>query len=266
MRHRTRPAHGRTLAVAGGAAALVLLAATGAHAEGRGDVRVTKTVVNGGKNVIVGTSKTIRFPVAITIKDNSGVKGLTHASTYYAYGAEGGGFAGWDATACKKKSSTTSVCTATMSIVPAWIPGYSDADSNKAAGVWQVNATVKANDGDYWISDNIARYKVKRASILTTVIKPEKVAKGTKISVAGSLTRANWETLKYHGFTGQSVQLQFKKKGAARYTTVKTVKTGSAGKIGTKVTATAAGSWRWYFPGTTTTARVTSAGDAVTLK
>ncbi|WP_327744942.1 hypothetical protein OG920_30130 [Streptomyces europaeiscabiei] len=44
------------------------------------------------------------------------------------------------------------------------------------------------------------------------------------------------------------------------------MRTGSAGKLGTKVTATAAGSRRWYFPGTTTAARVTSAGDAVALK
>ena len=112
MRHGTRPAHGRTLAVAGGAAALVLLAATGAQAEGKGDVRVTKAVANGGDNVIVGTSKTIRFPVAITVRDNSGVKGLTRVSTFYAYSAEGGGFADWTGATCKKKSSTTSVCTA----------------------------------------------------------------------------------------------------------------------------------------------------------
>ncbi|MEU6195567.1 hypothetical protein [Streptomyces sp. NPDC047061] len=52
---------GRTAwAAAGGAAALVLTTATGVHAEGRGDIRVVKTVVNGGGNVIVGTSKTIR--------------------------------------------------------------------------------------------------------------------------------------------------------------------------------------------------------------
>ncbi|WP_200304982.1 hypothetical protein [Streptomyces adelaidensis] len=264
MRHRTRPAHGRTLAVAGGAAALVLLAATGAHAEGKGDVRVTKAVVKGGKNVIVGTSKTITFPVAITVRDNSGVKGLTRVSTFNADNA--GSFFDWTGTKCVKKSRTTSVCTATMTVDPEWIPQSTEGDTNAAAGVWQVNATVKANDGDYWISDNIARYKVKRASTLTTVVKPAKVAKGAKVTVTGSLTRANWETLKYGGFTGQPVQLQFKKKGATRYTPVKTVKTGGAGKLSTKVTATSAGSWRWYFPGTTTTARVTSAGDAVTLK
>lgn len=182
MRHRTRPAHGRTLAVAGGAATLVLLAATGAHAEGRGDVRVTKTVVNGGRNVIIGTSKTIRFPVAVTVKDDSGARKITDLSTFNR--SNGYGFTTWDGdSSCARKSSTTSVCTGTMTVDPGWIADSDDIDSNRVAGVWQVNATVKANDGDYWISDNIARYKVKRASTLTTVIKPEKVAKGTKITV-----------------------------------------------------------------------------------
>ncbi|MFG3013217.1 hypothetical protein ACGFZB_22655 [Streptomyces cinerochromogenes] len=261
MRGRTA---GTAWALAGGAAALTLLTATGAHAEGRGDIRVVKTVVNTGHNVTVGTSKKVTFPIALTIKDNSGVKGVTRISTFnttYGYG-----FFDWTGTSCVKKSPTTSVCTATMTVAPAWIRDSDDMDSNKLAGVWQVNATVKANDGDYWISDRVAEYKVKRASQLTTDASPEPVAKGAKLTVTGKLSRANWEDLKYHGFTGQDVKLQFKADGAAHYRTVRTVRTGDAGKLSTKVTATSAGSWRWYFPGTTTTARVVSAGDAVKLK
>ncbi|MET7898935.1 hypothetical protein [Streptomyces mirabilis] len=257
---------GRTAwAAAGGAAALVLTTATGAHAEGRGDIRVVKTVVNGGSNVIVGTAKTIRYPIDITIKDNSGVKKLTDVFTFNKTNAYT--FATWDGdSSCTKKSTTTSVCRATMTIDPAWIPDSDNIDTNRVAGVWRVDATVKANDGDYWISDDIAEYKVKRAAQLTTVIAPEKVAKGAKVTVTGKLSRANWEDLKYHGFTRQQVKLQFRKKGAAHYNTVKTVTTGNAGKLTTNVTVTSAGSWRWYFPGTTTTALKVSAGDALNLK
>ncbi|MER8010263.1 hypothetical protein [Streptomyces sp. NPDC094149] len=257
---------GRTAwAAAGGAVALVLATATGAHAEGRGDVRVVKTVVNDGGNVIVGTSRTIHYPIDITVKDDSGVKGLTHVSTFNM--TNGWSFATWDGdSSCTKKSATTSVCRATMTIDPAWIADSDDTDSNKVAGVWQVNATVKAKDGDYWISDHIAEYKVKRAVQLPTVIAPESVAKGSTVTVTGKLSRANWEDLKYHGFTGQQVRLQFRQKGAAHYSTVKTVTTGDAGKLATKVTVTAAGSWRWYFPGTTTTSRKVSTGEVLNLR
>jgi hypothetical protein len=213
----------------------------------------------------VGTSKTIVYPIDITIKDNSGVKRLTDVSTFNK--TNGYTFATWnDDSSCTKKSATTSVCRATMTIDPGWIADSDDIDSNKVAGIWQVNATVEAKDGDYWISDHIAEYKVKRAAQLTTVIAPEKVDKGAKVTVTGKLSRANWEDLKYHGFTGQQVKLQFRKKGAAHYTTVKTVTTGDAGKLTTKVTVTSAGSWRWYFPGTTTTSLKVSAGDALDLR
>ncbi|MGY4981771.1 hypothetical protein ACWCYL_32305 [Streptomyces sp. 900105755] len=256
---------GRTAwAAAGGAAALVLTTATGAHAEGRGDIRVVKTVVNGGGNVIVGTSKTIRYPIDITVKDNSGVKKLTDVFTFNKTNAYT--FATWDDnSSCTKKSATTSVCRATMTIDPAWIPDSDTIDTNRVAGVWRVDATVKANDGDYWISDDIAEYKVKRATRLTTVIAPENVTKGAKATVTGKLSRANWEDLKYHGFAGQQVKLQFRKKGAAHYSTVKTATTDGAGKLSTKVTVTSAGSWRWYFPGTTTTSLKVSAGDVLDL-
>lgn len=251
-------------AAASGAAAMVVLAAPVAHAEGEGDIRVTKTVVNHGHNVIVGTSKVVTYPIAITIKDNSGVKGVSHVSAFNK--TNGYDFSEWTGTSCVKKSSTTSVCTATMKIDPAWIKGSVDVNSNTIAGAWQVNATVQAKDGDYWISDDIADFKVKRASRLTADATPEPVAKGAKLTVRGKLTRANWESLEYHGFTGQKVKLQFKKAGAASYTTVKTVTTGAHGSLSTKVTVSAAGAWRWYFAGTDTTAKVISAADTVKLK
>ncbi|MFJ8636925.1 hypothetical protein [Streptomyces sp. NPDC093568] len=261
MRGRTA---GTAWILASGAVAITLLSAAGAHAEGRGDIRVTKTVVNGGNNVIIGTSARVTYPIAITIRDDSGVKGLSDISVFNK--TNGWGFSDWVGTRCERKSSTTSVCTATMTVAPDWLPGSVPEDVNRTAGVWQVNATVKANDGDYWISDHIAEFKMKRASKLTTNAAPEPVAKGATLTVTGKLSRANWEDLKYHGYPWQEVKLQFKKAGTASYTTVKTVKTGDTGQLSTKVTATSAGSWRWYFPGTTTTARVVSAGDAIALK
>lgn len=250
-----------------GAVATAVVVAPAAHAEGRGDIRVTKTVVNGGSNVIVGVANVKKFTIAMTIKDNSGVKGVTDVSAFNRTNSYGP--VDHLGTSCRKVSTTTSVCTATMQIDPSWIDSYGSGnegwDANAVAGNWQVNATVKANDGDYWISDAIASFKVKRAATLTTDATPEPVRKGGTLTVTGKLSRANWTDLKYHAFTKQVVKLQYKKPGGA-YSTVKTATTDSKGHLRATVTAAATGSWRWAFLGTTTTMKVVSTGDAVTVK
>jgi hypothetical protein len=153
-----------------------------------------------------------------------------------------------------------------MTVVPQWLPDSEPENVNNAAGLWQVNASVTAKDGDYQIADHIAEFRMRRAAKLTVDAAPEPVAKGAELTVSGKLTRAHREDLKYYGFTGQNVRLQFKAAGATRYRTVKTVRTGTSGKLTTKVTATSAGDWRWYFPATATTSGAVSAGDAVKLK
>ncbi|MFJ1817069.1 MULTISPECIES: hypothetical protein [unclassified Streptomyces] len=260
--------HRRIAALAAvGAVAATVVVAPAAHAEGRGDIRVTKTVINDGGNVIVGVKDVKRFPITLTIKDNSGVKKVSSVSAFNR--TNGDGPVDNLGTTCKKVSTTTSVCTATMQIDPAWIDFYGSGnkgwDANAVAGDWTVDATVHANDGDYWISDDIASFRVKRAATLTTDASPEPVRKGGTLSVTGKLSRANWTDLKYHAFTKQVVKLQYKKPGGG-YSTVKTATTDSKGHLRTTVKATASGSWRWAFLGTNTTMKVVSTGDAVTVK
>ncbi|WP_328319558.1 hypothetical protein [Streptomyces sp. NBC_00388] len=249
---------------ASGAVALAVLGAPAAHAEGKGDIRVTKTVVNNGGNVIVGVHDVKTFPVTFTVRDNSGVKGLSHVSVFNAKNGYGPG--DWTGNSCHKSTSTTSVCTAVFEEHPAGFKSSVDIDPNALAGTWQVNATVQARDGDYWIHDDLAHFDFKRASTLTTDATPEPVAKGGRLTVRGKLARADWSDLKYHGYTKQNVRLEFKKAGASAYTTVKTVRTSSTGTLSTTVTATAPGTWRWNFPGTHTTMAITSAGDTVALR
>ncbi|MFE7239376.1 hypothetical protein [Streptomyces sp. NPDC057580] len=256
-----------TVLAAVGAVATAVVVAPAAHAEGRGDIRVTRTVVNGGSNVIVGVTNVKKFTIAMTIKDNSGVKRVNSVSAFNR--TNGYGPVDHLGTSCRKVSTTTSVCTATMQIDPSWIDSYGSGnegwDANAVAGNWRVDATVAANDGDYWISDAIGFFKVKRAATLTTDATPEPVRKGGTLTVTGKLSRANWTDLKYHAFTKQVVKLQYKKPGGA-YSTVKTATTDSKGHLLATVKATASGSWRWAFLGTTTTMKVVSTGDAVTVK
>jgi hypothetical protein len=92
------------------------------------------------------------------------------------------------------------------------------------------------------------------------------VAKGKTITVTGALTRANWDTFKYAGYTNQPVKLQFKKKGSTTYSTVKTVTSSSTGGLKTTVTAASDGYWRYSFAGTSTTPAVTSTSDFVDVQ
>jgi hypothetical protein len=108
--------------------------------------------------------------------------------------------------------------------------------------------------------------RVKRAAKVTVNASPEPVAKGKTLTVAGTITRADWAQHKYTGFGGKSAKLQFRKAGTSTYTTVKIVKANSAGALKTTVTASADGYWRWTFGETDTTGGATAAGDYVDVK
>ncbi|MFE9857710.1 hypothetical protein [Streptomyces sp. NPDC005780] len=244
---------------------MAVLGASPAHAEGRGDIRVVKAVTNNGKNVIVGIGGVVTFPVKLTVKDNSGVKRVYRADADATRSTNGGPVETVGIT-CKKLSSTTSDCTATMRLDTEWFPGYSERNANDAAGDWGVYGIVQANDGDYWIFDALAPFKLKRAATLkVSAMRSRLFGTSKQVKVTGALARADWEALKYRGYGGQSLKLQFRKAGAASYTTVKTVKTNSAGQVSTTVTAPASGSWRWFYQGTSTTSQTASAGDTVSL-
>lgn len=119
---------------------------------------------------------------------------------------------------------------------------------NSSAGTWHFTAEASSMDGDFYDLQDSAPFKVKRyARLASTQASPEPVVKGHTLTVTGTLTRANWDTNAYAGYSGQSVALQFKKSGSSTYTTVKTVSTDSSGKLRTTVTANATGTWRWKF-------------------
>ncbi|MBQ0847397.1 hypothetical protein ACFU9Y_28045 [Streptomyces sp. NPDC057621] len=172
---------------------------------------------------------------------------------------------GFDAATCTETSATVANCTGYVDILPA-----EGELLNSDAGSWKGGALLlNYNTGSYADQGDLGTTKVLRNSRLTVNASPEPVKKGKTITVTGALTRANWETNKYAGYTQQSVKLQFKKKGSSTYTNVKTVKSGSgssAGKLKTTVTASVDGTFRYAFAGTSTTPAVNSAGDFVDVK
>ncbi|WP_225824532.1 calcium-binding protein [Streptomyces naphthomycinicus] len=247
-----------TVATVSGALALAALAVPAAHASGsQGDTKITKIVVNGDNKVSVGTSAAVTVKVSVTATDNSGIKS---AESFDLYGPDNG-YVSTGTPVCTTVNATTSTCTASVKIDP-----KTDYLTNKSAGTWYVDAWVEAKDGDYIWKEKASSFWFQRASKLTANATPEPVKKGKTITVTGALTRANWESLKYGGYGSQSVKLQYRKKGAGAYTTLKTVKADSKGNLKTTTTATADGDYRFSFAGNSSSAAVNSANDFVDVK
>ncbi|WP_329027162.1 DUF5707 domain-containing protein [Streptomyces sp. NBC_00690] len=262
--------HQTTVAALAGALVLSAFVLPGAAQadEVSGNIKITKVVVNGGKDIVLGTTDVKTFTIAVTATDDSGIEvGRTypimwHGPIHKPSGDPYGLVLPDDIRGkCVNQSRTTTTCTYTFTMNPRIEP-----QDNTTAGTWTVSAYALANDGDYISKDSATKARVLRNSKLTANASPEPVHKNKTITVTGALTRANWETYTYGGYTKQPVTLQFKKKGTSTYTTLKTVTTDSKGNLKTTTKATADGSFRYSFAGTSTTPAVFSTADYIDVK
>ncbi|WP_420034432.1 calcium-binding protein [Streptomyces sp. cg28] len=245
-----------------GTLTLVALLAPAAQADShKGDTRFT-SVTFSKSTVNVGVSKAQSVTVVATAKDDSGISGiwggkLVGPDQHIAFP---------DDASCSRPSSTTMKCTWKYVFDANDSDDYADL-TNGRAGTWHLDAEAAAKDQDFYALNSSKSVKVKRyAELAVTQAGPEPVGKGRTLTVTGALTRANWDTNVYAGYTAQRVALQFKKSGSSSYSTVKTVTTDSKGKLKTTVKAASSGTWRWVFAGTGTTMAVTAGGDSVALK
>ncbi|MFD8806470.1 hypothetical protein [Streptomyces sp. NPDC059597] len=231
------------------------------------------------KAIKVGTTNQVSVPVSYTLTHGADVD--VQADDFISYAALYKGsydepdnvlFGDDVAATCTVVTDTSATCTGTIDIHPGdgelW---------NSDAGSWKGAAVAVAFNGQDPETGDISKIgvadkggltttSVLRNSRLTTNASPEPVKKGATITVTGALTRANWEDNKYHGYTKQSVQLQYKKKGASSYTTLKTVTSDSKGNLKTTVKASADGYFRYNFVGTSTTPAIASTSDFVDVK
>ncbi len=239
------------------------------------DASFSNVKINNGKNIAVGTGA-VKVPVSFTLTHAADVD--IHADDFVAavdlYRGTSFNDVIYDITSdvatCTDASATVATCKATVQIGQGML-------LNEDAGSWKAAAFAVAYNGEnpdnpnldkvgVAVKDPAGSLKMQRVSKLTVNASPEPVAKGKTITVTGKLSRANWEDGKYHGYVGQPVKLQFRKKGTDTYTTVKTVKTNSTGELKTTVKATVDGYFRYSFAGTTTTPAVNATGDFVDVR
>ncbi|MGW7639310.1 DUF5707 domain-containing protein [Streptomyces decoyicus] len=228
-----------------------------------GDVQIATAAVSGDKDIAIGlTDKTVT--VSVTATDSSGI---WDADFHLWRGTDPDNPDGYikpneDTTPadCVASSATTSTCSKTFTFEPDWWL------TNADAGTWKVGIEVWANDDSWAVRDAYTTVRLQRFSKLTVNASPEPIAAGKTLTVTGRLTRANWDTDTYAGYTAQPVKLQFRKAGTSTYNTLQTVNTSSTGDLKATATASVDGYWRWNFAGTSTTPAVKATGDYVDVQ
>ncbi|EGX54438.1 hypothetical protein SZN_37958, partial [Streptomyces zinciresistens K42] len=241
------------------ASVAVLLAGTGTAADAApGDPVVGAVTVNAGRDVVVGTTAGVAFPVTVTGSDDSG---LSFADVDLKGPA--GGFYTTDAF-CESATACTTAFTVTARPAPG---GDDPVDlTNTNAGKWSVDALVDGNDGGSVFAPGAGTFSLKRAARLTVNAAPEPAVRGGRLTIDGRLVRADWNTYRYTGYADQTVKLQFREKDGDTYRTVATARTNGTGGLHLMAKAVADGFWRWNFAGTATTGSVKTAGDYVDVR
>ncbi|MFF5145092.1 hypothetical protein ACFY6U_36180 [Streptomyces sp. NPDC013157] len=246
-------------------ASVLPAAAQAADRAAPSDTVFSHVVVNGGKDIVLGltTKKTVTITWTATDPD-----GVAASWAYLWHGPntddEDGMLPQYPPTGTCTVSATdptTSTCAVSIAVDAA-----RDLDHNGLAGTWKVLAGAKDRTDDWTEIDEAGTARVKRLAKVTVNASPEPVKKGRTVTVTGKLSRANWESGSYTGYQGQSVKLQFRKKGSSTYTTLKTVTSGSAGALRTTTKAKTDGYFRFVFAGTATTGPATAAGDFVDVR
>ncbi|MGW0833496.1 hypothetical protein [Streptomyces prunicolor] len=196
-----------------------------------GNTKFSHAVINGGKDIVLGTTGTKSVTVTY-IATNAGGVALTEAFLWQGTDSSTtdgitGGLGTDDDPACTETATQgTYTCKAVFTIHPA-----TDMKGNGVAatwklflGAWDLYASASSND-------DVATAAIKKASTLTANATPEPAKKGKTITVTG----------RYAGYVSQPAKRQFRKKGSSTYTTLKTVKTNSTGALKTTAAATAPG-------------------------
>lgn len=267
-----------------GALALTGLVAPAASAAESTDLVFTDVTVNSGKAIVVGTTATVKVPVTYTLTRPADLT-IDYENNFAGIMLYRGKLSSMEneiepdtAPSCTTTATTdttvTEACTETLAIDPeTYLYEAADAATWKAGGFYG-HIDQDSDDSDEHISfdygfeawGGLGTAKIQRAAKLTANASPEPVKKGRTITVTGTLTRANWATGKYSGYTSQSVTLQFKAKGADAYSTVKTVTSGTGGALKTTAKATKDGYYRYAFAGTSTTGAKSATGDYIDVQ
>ncbi|USQ88981.1 hypothetical protein NFX46_37700 [Streptomyces phaeoluteigriseus] len=258
-----------TVAAVIGAVALSALAVPTAQAAPAGPAVTFSNVKVNSKAVVVGPTAKVTVSASYTVTKPANLSAASFDSGPVLYrgstlSVETRILIGDEPGTCTAASATVLKCTAKIQFRPAESADHDDL-VNSDAGTWNIGALAVGDDG-FTTKGGFGTVKLLRASKLTANATPEPVQKGKTVTVTGKLSRANWDSNTYAGYSTQPVKLQFRKKGSSTYTTVKTIKTSTTGALKTTVKATVDGYFRYSFAGTSTTPAANATGDYIDVR
>ncbi|AEV87801.1 Glutamine amidotransferase subunit pdxT [Actinoplanes sp. SE50] len=235
----------------------------GTTGEFGGELEISGVTVNGGQPLTVGTAGTfeamtatyaVSDPVNATIR--SGLV-LYHGSYTQPDGIIPA------SVNCVRFQQVIGRCTADFrSYDHRWA-----LNSNALAGDWHVAIWAENAAGTRMIDrHDAATVTLRKATQLTTDATPEPVAKHRTITVAGALSRADWETWTFRPYAGQTVDLQFLQSGASSWNGLRTATSDAAGKLRTTTPAVTSGAFRYRYAGDGASAGISSAADSVAVQ
>jgi hypothetical protein len=234
--------------------------ATGAD-EKTGGVTISNVTFNGGSVLNLGTSGTTSVTAAFTASAPSGIADAGLFLWHGEYNTPDGIHPA--STSCTPVNATTANCTATLYF---WDVRHLFS-SNALAGIWRASAWATAKEGTGHAHRHSAgTLLVKRVTRLATAdATPEPVKKGKTITIASTLTRADWATGAYAPYAG-TVTLQWFKSGGKTWTRVKSVRSDAKGQLKTTVTATADGYYRFVYTGDAVSSGAVSTSDYIDVR
>ncbi|MFC4065071.1 hypothetical protein [Actinoplanes subglobosus] len=235
--------------------------ATGAD-EKTGGVTVSNVTINRGSVLNLGIAGTASATATFTASAPSGIADAGLFLWHGAYNSpDGVHLAGTD---CTPVNATTATCSALLYF---WDVRYLFS-GNALAGTWRASAWATAKDGTGLAHRHSAgTLTVKRVTRLATAnATPEPVKKGKKITITGTLTRADWSTGAYRPYAGRYVTLQWFKRGGKKWANVKSVKSNAKGQLKTTVKATADGSYRFVYTADAASAGATGYSDYIDVR
>jgi hypothetical protein len=233
--------------------------------ESAGATTVGTVTVNGGEPVVFGTPDTYAgtgtIAATFTVTDPAGVNGAVVTAYHGTYARRDATIAG--ETACGRiNANGVATCTTTLLLDTRFGP-----ERNVLAGPWKVHVIGRSADGTGFADVQAAgAFSLLRQTKLTVDATPEPVTTGSTVTVTGTLTQSNWESRAFAGWSGQAVQLQFRRTGATTYTVVKTIESGARGALKTTVKATVDGAYRYVFAGSAQFAAGASSADAIDVR